>query len=163
MAKQKWIKQSGIREYVLYALLNEDWHLTSLPEVATRMYNPTSCRFLPQLLFRERSTVTEQLGSEAVVWRLQQCADLLLEETAAAVATRRLRERLAAVAGSRCAVAGRWVQLRDCGRPRRYVVVNVDEHVVAAKSVQEHRPACNDQPTRCPVFRPTRLRYVICY
>ena len=73
------------------------YRVRCLPEVATRMYDPASSRFLPQLFLGERATVAEQLGGESVVGRLKERADLLLEEAAAAVAAGRLRQRLVVV------------------------------------------------------------------
>jgi len=64
-----------------------------LPEVATRMNNPASCRLLPQLLLGQCPTVTKQLGSQSIVGGLEEGADLFLEETATSIAARRLRQR----------------------------------------------------------------------
>ena len=54
------------------------------------MDDPAAGRLLAQLLLGERPAVAEQLGGQPVVGRLQQGADLLLEEAGAGVAAGRL-------------------------------------------------------------------------
>jgi len=120
-----------------------------IPEVAARVYDPSAGRLLPQLLLGERAAVAEQLGGEPVVGRLEQRADLLLDEPGAArVAGARVRDGAAAVGGPgggrRGAGGGgrRRPELRDGGRPRRDVVVDVDQHVCELLPIQQHRTAC---------------------